>query len=88
MTSLDELVEESAGDTPSGVCHGCRRRDVCRATENDGHVDVSEVGPRPFSCCEIDEDWCDETNEEEPGKGTVDTLCAKDALWTNDSPND
>ena len=88
MTSLNELVEESADDTPRGVSHGCRGRDVSSTAEDDGHVDVSEVGPGPFSCCEIDEDWCDETDEEEPGEGTVDTFCAEDALWTNDSPND
>lgn len=62
MTALDEFIKDRARDTPRGVSHRRRGRDVRRPAEDDGHVDIAEVALWPFAGSEVDEDRGDETD--------------------------
>lgn len=88
VSVLNELVEDESGETPGGVVDGCGRRNLARTAEDDGCVEVSEVGLGEHAGKEVEEGWGNGTSDEEVQQAVVDLASREDTLGTDETPND
>lgn len=72
VAAADHVLEHEAHDRPRHVVHRVRGRDVTRAGENNGEVDVFEHGVRPFEGDEVRHGGADRADEEEEHEPIVD----------------
>ena len=85
---LDDLVEDETDDAPGRVVDGRCRGNHTGTAEDEGNIDVTEVGLWEHAGKYVEHGRGEGAGDEEVHESIVDLASTEDALRTNQTPND